>query len=47
MPSSILIYFPCISQSITFPLARLVEALLARGHNITFATAYPLKASCL
>ena len=43
MPGSILIYFPCISKSITFPLSMFVKKLLARGHDVTFATSYVLK----
>ena len=41
MPS-ILIYFPCISKSITFPLSTFVTRLLERGHEVTFATSYVL-----
>ena len=41
MPS-ILIYFPCISKSITFPLSAFVESLLDKGHEVTFATSYVL-----
>lgn len=40
--SSILIYFPCISKSITFPLQALVQKLLNNGHEVTFATSYVL-----
>jgi len=43
MPGSILIYFPCISKSITFPLSSFVQKLLDRGHDVTFATSYGLK----
>jgi len=43
MPGSILIYFPCISKSITFPLSQMVQKLLDRGHDVTFATSYVLK----
>ena len=43
MPGSILIYFPCISKSITFPLSTFVQKLLDRGHDVTFATSYGLK----
>jgi len=43
MPGSILIYFPCISKSITFPLSSLVQKLMDRGHEVTFATSYVLK----
>lgn len=42
MPASILIYFPCISKSITFPLGSFVQRLLDRGHDVTFATSYCL-----
>merc|ERR1712227_365606 len=42
MPSSILIYFPCISKSITFPLSTFVQQLLDNGHDVTFATSYVL-----
>jgi len=42
MGSSILIYFPCISKSITFPLQALVQKLIDRGHEVTFATSYIL-----
>ena len=42
MPSSILIYFPCISKSITFPLSTFVQRLLDHGHDVTFATSYIL-----
>jgi len=42
MPSSILIYFPCISKSITFPLSTFVQKLLDKGHEVTFATSYIL-----
>ena len=42
MPSSILIYFPCISKSITFPLSSFVKRLLDQGNDVTFATAYTL-----
>ena len=42
MPS-ILIYFPCISKSITFPLSAFVDRLLDKGHDITFATSYGLQ----
>ena len=41
MPA-ILIYFPCISKSITFPLSTFVTRLLERGHEVTFATSYVL-----
>ena len=41
MPS-ILIYFPCISKSITFPLSAFVDRLLDNGHDVTFATSYTL-----
>ena len=41
MPS-ILIYFPCISKSITFPLSAFVDRLLDNGHDVTFATSYGL-----
>ena len=41
MPA-ILIYFPCISKSITFPLSSFVTRLLERGHEVTFATSYVL-----
>ena len=34
MPGSILIYFPCISKSITFPLSRLVQQLIENGHEV-------------
>ena len=40
--SAILIYFPCISKSITFPLSTFVTRLLERGHEVTFATSYVL-----
>jgi hypothetical protein len=42
MGSSILIYFPCISKSITFPLQGLVQKLLDKGHEVTFVTSYTL-----
>merc|ERR1719481_1048897 len=42
MGYNILIYFPCISKSITFPLNRLVAKLEADGHDVTYAGAYPL-----
>ena len=42
MGSSILIYFPCISKSITFPLSLFVNSLLDKGHDVTFATSYVL-----
>ena len=34
MPGSILIYFPCISKSITFPLSRFVQQLIDNGHEV-------------
>ena len=40
---NILIYFPCISKSITFPLTAQVSELVKQGHDVTFATAYTLK----
>jgi len=40
---NILIYFPCISKSITFPLTAQVTELVKQGHHVTFATAYVLK----
>ena len=43
MPGSILIYFPCISKSITFPLSTFVQKLLDNGNDVTFATSYGLK----
>ena len=43
MPGSILIYFPCISKSITFPLSSFVQKLLDNGHGVTFPTSYGLK----
>jgi len=41
--SSILIYFPCISKSVTFPLQALVQKLLDNGHEVGFVTSYILK----
>jgi len=43
MGAEILIYFPCISDSITLPLNQLARKLVEKGHNVTFATAFPLK----